>query len=150
MAPGVTKEELNAGLLTMQRWPGIRAARRVVEFLDVRSESPGESASRVRLVEEGLPRPELQHEIFGPDGRFIARVDFYWKDHKTVGEYDGKIKYGRLLKPGERIEDVIFSEKLREDAARDLGFQVVRWIWPDLYRAGLLRGRVLRAFARGS
>jgi hypothetical protein len=134
----------------MVRWSGIRAARRVVEFLDVRSESPGESASRVRLMEEGLPPPELQHEIFGPDGRLIARVDFYWKEQKTVGEFDGKIKYGRLLKPGQRIEDLIFDEKLREDAVRDLDLQVVRWIWPDLYRAGVIRDRVLRAFARGA
>ena len=33
---------------------------------------------------------------------------------------------------------------------RDLGLQVVRWIWTDLYRTGILRGRVLRAFARAS
>ena len=67
-----------------------------------------------------MPRPEPQREIFGPDGRLIARVDFYWEEQKTVGEFDGKIKYGRLLKPGKRIEDVIFEEKVREDAVRDL------------------------------
>ena len=150
LALGLTKEELETELFAMMRWPGIRAARRVVEFLDVRSESPGESASRVRLMEEGLPRPELQHEIYGPDGRLIARGDFYWEEHKTVGEFDGKIKYGRLLKPGQRIEDVIFDEKLREDAVRDLDLQVVRWTWPDLYRSGVLRDRVLRAFVRGT
>lgn len=150
LALGLTRAELDAGLLTMERWPGIRAARRVVEFLDIRSESAGESMSRVRLMEEGLPRPELQHEIFGLDGRLVARLDFYWKEQKTAGEFDGKIKYGRLLKPGQRIEDVIFDEKLREDAVRDLGLQVVRWIWRDLYRAGTIRDRVLRAFVRGS
>jgi hypothetical protein len=140
----------DAGLLTMDRWPGIRSARRVVEFLDVRSESPGESMSRVRLMEEGLPRPDVPREIFRLDGRFIARVDFYWEEHHTIGEFDGKIKYGRLLKPGQRIEDVIFDEKIREDAVRDLGLQVVRWISRDLYRTGVLRERVLRAFARAS
>jgi hypothetical protein len=67
-----------------------------------------------------------------------------------VGEFDGKLKYGQLLKPGERIEDVIFKEKLREDAVRDPGLQVVRWIWDDLYRPGILRERLLRAFARAS
>jgi hypothetical protein len=46
----------------------------------------------------------------GLDGRLIARVDFHWKEHQTVGEFDGKTKYGRLLKPGQRIEDVIFKE----------------------------------------
>jgi len=150
LALGLTRQELDAGLQAMERWPGVRAARRVVEFLDERSGSPGESASRVRLMEEGLPRPEPQHEIFGPDGRLIARVDFYWEEHKTVGEFDGRIKYGRLLKPGQPIEDVLFDEKLREDAVRDLGLQVVRWISRDLYRVGVLRQRVLRAFARAA
>jgi hypothetical protein len=145
---GLRRHELDAGLASMKRWPGIRAAWRVIEFLDVRSESVGESVSRVRLMEEGLPEPEPQHEIFGPDGRLIARVDFHWKEHQTVGEFDGKTKYGRLLKPGQSIEDVIFKEKLREDAVRDLGLQVVRWIWSDLHRSGVLRERVRRAFAR--
>jgi len=71
-------------------------------------------------MEEGLPRTELQHEIFGPDGRPVPRVD------------------------------VIFDEKLREDAVRELALQVVRWIWRDLYRAGVIRDRVFRAFARAS
>lgn len=150
LAVGLTRQELDAGLIAMERWPGVRAARRVVEFLDVRSESVGESVSRVRLMEEGLPRPELQREIFGLDGRLIARVDFYWDEHKTVGEFDGKIKYGRLLKPGRRIEDVVFDEKVREDELRDLGLQVVRWLWNDLGRADLLRERLFRAFTRAS
>ena len=151
LASGLTRRELDVGLIAIERWPGVRAARRAVEFLDVRSESVGESVSRVRLVEEGLPRPELQREIFGLDGRLIARVDFYWEEHKTIGEFDGKIKYSRLLlKPGQRIEDVIFDEKVREDELRDLGLQVVRWLWNDLGRDGVLRERVLRAFARAS
>ena len=45
---------------------------------------------------------------------------------------------------------MIFEEKLREDALRDLGSQVVRRQWRDLYRRGSLRERVLRAFARAS
>jgi hypothetical protein len=150
LALGLTTAELGSGLRGMERWPGVRAARRAVAFLDVRSESAGESVSRVRLMQERLPAPEPQGEISSPDGRLIARVDFYWKEQQTVGEFDGKIKYGRLLKPGQRIEDVIFDEKVREDAVRDLGLQVVRWLWSDLYRRGVLRERVLRAFARAS
>ena len=147
---GLTRKQLGLGLLAMERWPGVRAARRVVEFLDVRSESAGESMSRVRLMEEGLPRPELQYQIFGADGGLLARVDFYRDEHKTDGEFDGKIKYGRLPKPGQPIEDVVFAEKLREDAVRDLGLQVVRWTSPDVYRVGILRERVRPAFARAS
>jgi hypothetical protein len=48
------------------------------------------------------------------------------------------------------MEDVIFAEKVREDALRDLGWQIVRWLWADLYRPGVVRDRVLRAFARAT
>jgi hypothetical protein len=85
LALGLAQEDLEVGLLAMQRWPGVRSARRAVAFLDIRSESVGESISRVRLMEEGLPAPEPQREIFGPDGRLIARVDFCWEEHKTIG-----------------------------------------------------------------
>jgi hypothetical protein len=30
------------------------------------------------------------------------------------------------------LVDVIFDEKLQEDAVRELALQVVRWIWRDL------------------
>ena len=66
-----------------------------------------------------------------------------------MGEFDGKIKYGRELQPEKEIEDVLFDEKRREDAVRDSGKQVVRWIWADLSPPLELKSRLERAFARG-
>ena len=146
---GLPPHLLAEGLLRMERWPGVRAARRAVAFADARSESVGESVSRVRMHLDGLPRPELQYEIRGAFGQVIARVDFYWEEQRTVGEFDGKIKYGRLLKPGQRVEDVMYEEKLREDAVRGEGHRFARWIWDDCWRPGVIRDRVLRAFASG-
>ena len=83
LALGLSPLELERGLVTMEHWPGVRRARRVVGFLDGRSESAGESVSRVRMFEDGLPIPDLQHEIFGPDGRLVARVDFLWEEQQT-------------------------------------------------------------------
>jgi hypothetical protein len=80
----------------------------------------------------------------------MARSDFAWEEYRTIGEFDGKVKYGRLLRPGERIDDVVFAEKQREDAIRDQGRQVVRWLWDDLYRPGVIGDRVRRAFARAA
>src|SRR5918998_450288 len=87
---GLPVSDLAAGLLRMERWPGVRQARRVVQFLDPRSESVGESVSRVRFQSDGLPAPEPQYTIRAADGTFIARVDFLWKAQRTVGEFDGK------------------------------------------------------------
>jgi hypothetical protein len=148
LAIGLTQAELSDGLQRMQGWQGIRSARRAVDFLDVRSESAGESVSRVRIYEAGLPAPVPQLEIFDSSGRFIARVDFGWPEQRTVGEFDGKTKYGELLKPGQTSREAMIAEKQREDLLRDLGWQVVRWMWSDLYRSGVIKDRLLRAFAR--
>ncbi|HZA72196.1 MAG TPA: hypothetical protein VE476_04725 [Propionibacteriaceae bacterium] len=145
---GLSPAALHLGLLGMERWPGVRAARRTIDFLDGASESVGESVSRVRMHLDGLPTPELQQEILGPDGQVIARVDFLWRKQRVVGEFDGKMKYGRLLRPGQTVSDVVFDEKVREDRIRDEDHRVVRWIWPDLRQRWVLRDRVLRALDR--
>ena len=36
----------------------------------------------------------------GRDGRLIGYVDFGWPEQRTVGEFDGRVKYGRGLTPG--------------------------------------------------
>jgi hypothetical protein len=149
LAYGLVVEVLEQALIQLGRSPGVRSARRAIQLMDARSESAGESVSRVRIISDGLPVPKPQEVIRTPAGVFVARVDFCWKKQRTVGEFDGKIKYGRLLKPGQRVEDVVYEEKRREDAFRDLGWKVVRWLWEDLYRPGVLRDRLQRAFARG-
>ena len=145
---GLQPELLDALLQRAAGWPGVRQSRRVAGFLDGRSESAGESVSRVRCHEELLPPPTPQFEVYGPDGELIGRCDFGWEEQRTLGEFDGRVKYGRLLRPGETVEQAVYREKLREDALRDLGWQVVRWVWADLYRRGVIRDRLLRAFAR--
>ena len=44
---------------------------------------------------------------------------------------------------------MVFQEKLREDALRDVGRNVVRWIWADLARFHVVADRLDRAFRRG-
>lgn len=146
---GISTDDLRHTLIALERWPGARQARRVAEFADGRSESVGESLSRVQLQADGLPKPALQYEVRSPRGELVGRSDFGWEEQRTLGEFDGRIKYGRLLKPGQPVEDVLFAEKVREDALRDLGWQVVRWTWADIDRPGVLRERLERAFARG-
>lgn len=131
------------------RRQGGSRARQVVISADGRSESPGESFSRLTICQCGLPTPELQFEI--RDGlQLIARSDFAWQQFRTVGEFDGRVKYGRLLKPGQTAGDVLWEEKRREDAIRSLGWEVVRWTWADLANPAALAEMLRRAFERGS
>ncbi|MGY1639850.1 hypothetical protein ACI782_01795 [Geodermatophilus sp. SYSU D00703] len=66
-----------------------------------------------------------------------------------LGEFDGRVEYGRALKPGQDPGEAVFEEKRREDALRDEGWGVVRWTWADLTPGGVVAHRVDRALARG-
>lgn len=143
---GLLPKDLHRTLLSMKRWPGVCNARQMADFLDIRSESPGESASRVRMVQDGIPAPELQRVIVDEHGMFVARVDFAWEEHRTVGEFDGAVKYAALLKPGQRVADVIEAQDHREDAIRRAGWEVARWGWPQLGEPGEIAARISSAF----
>jgi len=129
---------------------GSRHASRVVRFADARSGSVGESRSRVVLHELGLAPSGLQFEITTATGAFVARTDFVWEEEGIVGEFDGRIKYGRLLRPGQEAGDAVFEEKRREDAIRDLDWEVARWTWGDLAVPSQIGARVERARTRGA
>lgn len=145
---GLRPDDLHRSLRSMKRWPGVCNARQMADFLDIRSESAGESASRVRMVQDGIPEPELQRVILDDHGKFVARVDFAWEQHRTVGEFDGAVKYGALLKPGQRVADVLEAQNHREDAIRRAGWEVARWGWPQLGEPGEIATRVRNAFRR--
>ena len=146
----LTHDVLRARLFDIAGTPGSRSAARAVLAADGRSESVGESRSRVILTRRKLAPSALQFEVRSHVGAVVGRTDFAWEEHGLVGEFDGRIKYGRLLRPGQDAGDAVFAEKRREDAIRDEGWGVVRWIWTDLERPDRFAGRVRRAQARAS
>lgn len=127
---------------------GIPRARQAIGLLDGRSESVGESASRVVLVQAGVPVPQLQYEVRDATGTLLGRSDFAWPEHRTLGEFDGRVKYSGQL--GEATEDVLFAEKRREDRLRAAGWELVRWIWSDLQDPTALARSVRQAFSRAA
>lgn len=145
---GLTSHELDLQLVRAARRPGIRRARAVARSFNALAESPGESISRWHLRMAGLPLPELQVELnaFGQ----IARVDFFWPDLGLIGEFDGRIKYGRYINPAQRPEDVVFAEKRREDGLRAEGYFVVRWTWHDLMQPERFLAIIRRGMALAS
>ncbi|MFW3170486.1 type IV toxin-antitoxin system AbiEi family antitoxin domain-containing protein [Geodermatophilus sp. CPCC 206100] len=151
LAAGVTTGPvLRACLAGMGPVPGARRAARVLDFADARSGSVGESRSRVLIRRLGLPVPDLQVPVRRADGGLIGRSDFGWHEQRSLAEFDGRVKYGRLLRPGQEPGDAVFEEKLREDEMRDAGWQMARWTWGDLDRPAVVGARLRRAFARGA
>jgi hypothetical protein len=142
-------QRLRGRLFDIAGTPGSRSAARAVTFADGRSESVGESRSRVVLHRLGLAPSAVQFPVIGADGTFLARTDFAWEEQRVIGEFDGRVKYGRLLRPGQDPGDVVFQEKRREDAIRDEGWRAVRWVWSDIARPDRLAVRLHRALVRG-
>lgn len=124
---GVDRAGLDVEVERARRRRFNERARRAVAFGDPRAESPGESRSRVLMAQLGLPRPELQREFRTAAGAVDARVDFDWDEFGVCGEFDGHTKYGRLLRPGQSVEQVIHFEKRREELLRTHGRWTVRW-----------------------
>lgn len=149
LSGGVSRDRLELVMDRGRMRPGSRTARRVVCFADGAVESPGESMMRALLHEEGCPDPVLQFKLFTPWGRFVSRNDFGWPEYKVVGEYDGPEKYGRLLKPGQSVSDVVVSEKEREADIRDQGYQIARFSTTDLRFPKVAAARVMRLLERG-
>lgn len=142
-------EALRCAMVTsIERLPGavgIGQARRMAGFAVVAAESPGESLSRIVLREQKVPEPLLQYRLSvrlpgGGRGDFV--IDFAWKRLKAVGEFDGRVKYGRYLREGQQPGDAVFEEKRREDAIRSAGWLVLRWTWDELRRPDVLGRRV--------
>jgi hypothetical protein len=127
----------------MEFWPSTIALRIVLDLIDGRSESVGETLFRLLCRNMRLPRPELQWEVFAPDGRLVGRSDFVWHDGMLMGEFDGRVKYHRFRRPGESIEDAVLREKRREDELRELtGYRMIRLVWADLFDAARTAARV--------
>lgn len=88
----LTGRELDAHLDLLAGAPGMPRARKAREIGTPYGESPAESISALHMEAVGLPRPLRQVSIFGGDGAFIGRVDFFFPDVGLILEYEGAAK----------------------------------------------------------
>lgn len=147
-----TVDELLTEIDLLHGKSGAGRAAAAISAMDPRSESPGESLSRMIMDREGLPRRELQR-VIRVDGVMLGRVDFYFDELGIVGEFDGKVKYsgGVDATDGARTpQQVVWEEKKREDALRAAGLDVIRWTWADLHEPDRLADLFDAARARAS
>ncbi len=112
--------------------PGSRTARLALRMAREEAESPGESLTRVACYRHGIPGPTLQHDVFDATGRLIGRSDFYWEACRLLGEFDGRIKYERLVRRGETATGAVVREKGREDRMRSTACGMARFVWSEV------------------
>lgn len=117
----------------MRRPAGLATA---IRLTNPARESVAESLSAGHIHLSGLPMPCFQTKIQSQIGALYP--DFFWKEHKLVGEVDGKTKY---LDPAE-----VVREKRREQILRDMGYLVVRWLASEIMlHPHLVIDRIARA-----
>ncbi|MDQ0663414.1 very-short-patch-repair endonuclease [Arthrobacter ulcerisalmonis] len=121
---------------------GSRRAADLLAVLDGRSESAGETRTRLLLHAFGLRRFIPQVDIPTPEGLF--RADFADPASRVLIEFDGRAKYTDY-RPA---EDALLAERRRENALQELGWAVFRIEWKHLDRPGELRQRLVAFLAR--
>lgn len=134
----VTSDRLQDALSLGRFGNGRTWARLVVENASGLAESAGESRCRWLFCVLGLPTPTEQAVICDGLGQFVGRVDFLFKEQRTIVEFDGRVKYTE--------PQVLFQEKQREDALRALGYTVVRIVWDDLAQPHRVLAKITAAF----
>lgn len=73
-----------------------------------RAESAAESWTRMVLIEQGFPLPEVNFCILSPAGRELYRLDLAWPDLRIAVEYDG-----HAVHAGREEQDAARDEELR-------------------------------------
>lgn len=122
---------------------GVRKARAAMALVDGRSESVAETRSRLTFIDQGLPTPETQVNIFDTHGSRVARVDFLWREFGVIGECDGFGKYFDGADSAE-LRRRLGREKDRDAELLALGYRVLHWRWADLEQPRLLAERIRR------
>ena len=103
-------------------------------------ESPLESLARAHIVLARLPEPRIQEWLDTRLGSY--RVDLLDPVNRVITEADGKVKY--------TAKREVWQEKRREDALRELGYEVVRFTMADHHDPAAWLGTYRRAVARAA
>lgn len=138
---GARLEVMWAAIETMPGRRGVRKARRVLRAIDGRSESPGESRTRLIIAEMPIEQPELQKELFAGDRSY--RPDFVWEKQRLIVEFDGDIKYFAYRSTA----DIILDERKREKRLTELGWRFLRLEWRDLANPVDVKRRIMALYA---
>ena len=115
------REDIDAALAARRGHRGVAAARAVLEHLEARHESPGETLTAV-VLRKGRWAFDPQVEAFGRGRRY--RIDFALREATIAIEFDGDCKY--------TDPSVMEAQLAREADLRAEGWDFVRVVWGDL------------------
>jgi hypothetical protein len=88
----------------------VRKLREALALVRYGSMSPMETTTRLFLVADGLPEPELNHPEFDDDGTLLALIDLAYPEYKVAIEYQSDLhmastQHRNDIARRERLED---------------------------------------------
>jgi len=102
-SPLATPAQLEAAA-TAGRRRGAATLRAALPLIRLDAWSPRETATRLVLIDTGLPEPRLNVDVFDAYGDFLACPDLAYPEHKIAIEYQGQLHGGRYAADIERVE----------------------------------------------
>lgn len=130
-----------------QDWPNSLSVNVVRQLTTDKTGSVAEDRFLYLAFRQGLPRPELQYEVFDESGALVGLTDFAWPEKRVFLEFDGRIKYAIHRREGESLEDYVLREKKREETISLItGWTCIRVTWEDLRQPALLANRIRNVF----
>jgi hypothetical protein len=111
--------EVREYVARLKGYRGIRQARVLSQLIEPKSESPGESWTRLRLIDAGFPRPRAQVELDDVAGQ-TRFLDLAYVRRKVAVEYDGRMFHTAAE---DELDD---SERRRLISAVGYRFVIVR------------------------
>jgi len=113
---GLTRDDLRAVARRFKGRRGVIQLRELIEYADADAESPGESWTRMAIIDARLPMPKLQHWVTLPEvGR--VRLDLAYPKERITVEYDGEEFHSDDADKE--------ADRLRRQALRDAGWVVI-------------------------
>lgn len=127
---GVIRDDFDEVLAGMRCWPGVTRARRAALVADPGADTPGETLTRLMLLEMGIGTPVTQFPV--PVGGGTAWCDLRVGRH--IFEFDGRRKYRQASDGGDATappDEIVWQEKVRERGIAAHGLGVSRVFWAD-------------------
>lgn len=113
-------------LTGLKGYRGIRQARVLARYIEPRSASPGESWTRLRVIDAGFPVPEAQLEVIDAAGqrRFL---DLAYRRRRVAVEFDGRQFH--------TADDHALHDDHRRTMIQAMGFTIVTARYEDVFGA---------------
>ena len=133
----VDLDELADYFASKKRLRNLRIGERLLVYVEPATESPMETRLRVVLIDNGLPRPQPQHEVYDGLGAFCGRLDLAYPEAKLGVEYDGADHWLQ------RREDDRRRARIREQ-----GWEVLVYSADDIFKTPLRTAAEVRRHLR--